>query len=137
MPRIMRGESVRDFELRLRRPDQGWERIVSCSGAMVETASGERLVFLSVYDLTERKRAEKALQRAHDDLEQRVIERTEQLANSEKEFRSLAEAMPQIVWITRADGWNIFFNQQWVNFTGLTLEESYGHGWNKPFHPDD
>ena len=137
MPRIMRGESVRDFELRLRRPDQGWERIVSYSGAMVETASGERLVFLSVYDLTERKRAEKALQRAHDDLEQRVIERTEQLANSEKEFRSLAEAMPQIVWITRADGWNIYFNQQWVNYTGLTLEESYGHGWNKPFHPDD
>jgi PAS domain S-box-containing protein len=24
-----------------------------------------------------------------------------------------------------------------VEYTGLTLEESYGHGWNKPFHPDD
>jgi len=24
-----------------------------------------------------------------------------------------------------------------VDYTGLTLEESYGHGWNKPFHPDD
>ena len=68
MPRIMRGESVRNFELRLRRPDQGWERIVSYSGAMVETASGERLVFLSVYDLTERERAEEALQKAHDEL---------------------------------------------------------------------
>jgi PAS domain S-box-containing protein len=45
--------------------------------------------------------------------------------------------MPQIVWITRADGWNIYFNQQWVDYTGLTLEESYGHGWNTPFHPDD
>jgi PAS domain S-box-containing protein len=45
--------------------------------------------------------------------------------------------MPQIVWITRPDGWNIFFNQQWVDYTGLTLEESYGNGWNKPFHPDD
>ena len=45
--------------------------------------------------------------------------------------------MPQIVWITRADGWNIYFNHQWVEYTGLTLEESYGHGWNKPFHPDD
>jgi PAS domain S-box-containing protein len=144
MPRIMRGESVRNFELRLRRPDQGWERIVSYSGAMVETASGERLVFLSVYDLTERKRAEEALQKAHDELELRVQERTESLrrqtealSTSEKEFRLLAEAMPQIVWITRADGWNIYFNQQWVDYTGLTLEESYGHGWNKPFHPDD
>jgi PAS domain S-box-containing protein len=59
------------------------------------------------------------------------------LASSEAEFRLLAEAMPQIVWITRADGWNIYFNRQWVEYTGLSMEESYGHGWNKPFHPDD
>lgn len=59
------------------------------------------------------------------------------LVNSEEEFRLLAEAMPQIVWITRADGWNIFHNQQWVDYTGLTQEESHGHGWNKPIHPDD
>jgi len=56
---------------------------------------------------------------------------------SEQEFRSLAEAMPQIVWATRPDGWNIYFNQHWADYTGLTMEESYGHGWNLPFHPDD
>ena len=61
----------------------------------------------------------------------------EALRKSESEFRLLAESMPQIVWITRADGWTIYLNQQWVEYTGLTLEESYGHGWNKPFHPDD
>ncbi len=61
----------------------------------------------------------------------------EAIISSEKEFRWLAETMPQIVWVTRADGWNIYFNQQWMDYTGLTLEESYGHGWNKPFHPDD
>ncbi len=59
------------------------------------------------------------------------------LRASEQEFRTLAEAMPQIVWMTRPDGWNIYFNQQWVDYTGLTMEESHGHGWNKPFHPDD
>ena len=59
------------------------------------------------------------------------------LTESEKEFRLLAKAMPQIVWITRADGWNIFYNQQWVDYTGLTPEESYGHNWDKPIHPDD
>jgi PAS domain S-box-containing protein len=69
--------------------------------------------------VTERKRVEQSLR------------------ESESEFHLLAEAMPQIVWITRPDGWNIYFNQQWVDYTGLTLEESYGHGWNKPFHPDD
>jgi PAS domain S-box-containing protein len=59
------------------------------------------------------------------------------LVTSEKEFRLLAEAMPQIVWITEADGRNTFFNQQWIEYTGLSQEESYGDGWNKPFHPDD
>lgn len=59
------------------------------------------------------------------------------LVNSEKEFRLLAEAMPQIVWATDADGRNTFFNQQWVEYTGLSMEESSGDGWNKPFHPDD
>jgi PAS domain S-box-containing protein len=64
--------------------------------------------------------------------------RTEEtLRQSEAEFRSLAETVPQIVWATRPDGWNIFFNQRWMDYTGLTLAESYGHGWIKPFHPDD
>ena len=72
---------------------------------------------------------------AHDITEQKQIQ--ESLVIKEREFRLLAEAMPQIVWITQADGWNTYFNQQWVDYTGLTLEESYGQGWNKPFHPDD
>ena len=71
------------------------------------------------WDIAERKRAEEALR------------------TSEEEFRALAEAMPHIVWATRPDGWNIYFNQQWVQYTGLTLEESYGSGWITPFHPDD
>jgi len=49
----------------------------------------------------------------------------------------MAESMPQIVWATTPDGKNIYFNHRWVDYTGMTLEESYGDGWNKPFHPDD
>ncbi|MEO6603347.1 MAG: PAS domain S-box protein [Polyangiaceae bacterium] len=77
------------------------------------------LVYFATHDVTEQNRVTEALRLASED------------------FRSLAESMPQIVWATRADGWNIYFNQQWVDYTGLTLEESYGHGWNTPFHPDD
>jgi PAS domain S-box-containing protein len=61
----------------------------------------------------------------------------EALRASMEEFRTLAEAMPQIVWVTRADGWTLYFNQHWMEYTGLTLEESLGHGWIKPFHPED
>jgi PAS domain S-box-containing protein len=73
----------------------------------------------SIQDITERKRVE------------------DELRNSEQKFRTLAEAVPQIVWITRPDGWNTYFNQQWLDYTGLTPEESHGHGWITPFHPDD
>jgi PAS domain S-box-containing protein len=59
------------------------------------------------------------------------------LRASVAEFRTLAESMPQIVWVTRSDGWNIYFNQHWMDYTGLSLEQSLGHGWNEPFHPDD
>jgi diguanylate cyclase (GGDEF)-like protein/PAS domain S-box-containing protein len=81
-------------------------------------------------DVDEQKLTEKLLNETHQSA-------LTALDLSENEFHLLAESMPQIVWITRADGWNIYFNQQWVDYTGLTLEESYGHGWNKPFHPDD
>jgi PAS domain S-box-containing protein len=76
-------------------------------------------LFGTIQDISDRKRAEAAL------------------AASEIEFRTLAEAMPQMVWITRPDGWNVYFSQQWMDYTGLTLEESLGHGWNRPFHPED
>ncbi len=61
----------------------------------------------------------------------------EMLEASERKFHTLAEAMPQIVWACNSEGMNTYFNQQWVDYTGMTLEESYCHGWNKPFHPDD
>ncbi len=56
------------------------------------------------------------------------------LRTSESEFRTLVELMPQIVWVTRPDGWHIDFNQHWLDYTGLTLEESLGFGWNG-FYP--
>ncbi|MGZ3317611.1 MAG: ATP-binding protein [Isosphaeraceae bacterium] len=56
---------------------------------------------------------------------------------SEQQYYELTEGLPQLVWMCRPDGWNIYFNQRWVEYTGRTLEESYGHGWNLAFHPDD
>lgn len=51
--RIKRGETIHGYELRLHRPDQGWEKYISYSGSMVETAEGKKLIFLTLYDLTE------------------------------------------------------------------------------------
>lgn len=47
-----------------------------------------------------------------------------ELRQSEAELRHLANAMPQIVWITRDDGFLEFINYRWTEYTGLSLEQS-------------
>ncbi|MGA2118459.1 MAG: PAS domain S-box protein [Bryobacteraceae bacterium] len=81
-------------------------------------------------EIAERRRAEEALRES----ESRLRSLSEDSKNS---FVILSNFVPQLVWMCAPDGLNIYFNQRWVDYTGLTLEESYGRGWNTPFHPDD
>jgi PAS domain S-box-containing protein len=60
-----------------------------------------------------------------------------ELEVAESNFRTLSDVVPQMVWMCMPDGSNVYFNQRWVEYTGLGLEESYGGGWNTPFHPQD
>ena len=78
---------------------------------------------------------ERALQEAQAKQDRRLAAFA--LKDAEAEFRTLTEAMPQIVWVMRPDGSNIYFNRHWADYTGLTPEESVGHGWIKSFHPED
>jgi PAS domain-containing protein len=41
------------------------------------------------------------------------------LRESEARFRLMADAVPQIVWITDAEGRAEFFNKQWFDYTGV------------------
>jgi len=70
-----------------------------------------------------------------DDLD--GLAETAAFPNSGVGWRQVIETLPQIAWVTRPDGWHVHFNRQWLDFTGLTLEESLGFGWSPPFHPDD
>jgi len=56
---------------------------------------------------------------------------------SETAFQDAADSVPQMVWMCTPDGLNAYFNQRWVEYTGMSLAESQGRGWNTPFHPDD
>jgi PAS domain S-box-containing protein len=59
------------------------------------------------------------------------------LTESESKFRILADAMPQMVWSTRPDGYHDYYNARWYEFTGMPAGSTDGEGWNGMFHPDD
>jgi len=59
------------------------------------------------------------------------------LAASEAKFRTIANAMPQMVWATLPDGYHDYYNDQWYEFTGAAPGATDGVNWETMFHPDD
>ncbi|TNC49604.1 PAS domain S-box protein [Rubellimicrobium rubrum] len=71
-----------------------------------------------------------------DVTDRRAIE--EALRASEARFRLMADAVPQIVWITDAEGRTEFFNKQWTDYTGAAYEPATAAEVAASFvHPDD
>lgn len=56
---------------------------------------------------------------------------------AQAELDTLTNAMPQMVWATRPDGFHDFYNAQWYRFTGMPAGSTDGEEWNGMFHPDD
>ncbi|MFN3402790.1 MAG: PAS domain S-box protein [Cytophagaceae bacterium] len=56
---------------------------------------------------------------------------------SEEKFKFLAETVPHFTWTAEKNGDVDYFNRQWLDYTGLTPEESYKNGWTKAIHPED
>ncbi len=59
------------------------------------------------------------------------------LSDTEAKFEVLTDAMPQMVWSTRSDGFHDYFNARWYEFTGAAPGSTDGEGWNGKVHPDD
>ncbi len=102
-----------EFEYRYHHPQLGL-RWYYCKGRRLE---GETRTFGVIQDITDRKRAEEALRR------------------SEEEFRNLANAIPQLVWMANPDGWIFWYNQRWYEYTGSTPEQMEGWGWQSVHDP--
>ncbi|MGH8496206.1 MAG: PAS domain S-box protein [Gammaproteobacteria bacterium] len=70
-------------------------------------------------DITEQKRAERALQ------------------DSEAHFRTMADNAPAMLWVADAAGQCVYVSQQWCEYTGNAAEQGHGFGWADNVHPDD
>src|SRR5262245_36637975 len=79
------------------------------------------------------QQAERLLGAERNENELRLIEL--RLA-SERRYRTLAEAIPHIVWTARPDGAVDYFNQRWFGYTGLSVEQAAG-SWLGILHADD
>ena len=92
-----------------------------------------------VLDLTERKRAEQRAQEAVMTAEaerRRLDALLEALRESELRFRTLADNIAQLAWITDAKGAVSWYNKRWHDYTGTTPEEVQGWGWQRVHHPE-
>jgi PAS domain S-box-containing protein len=111
----------------------------------------------TILDITKRKKVERDLVKAREELEMRVLERTkeleeanrslrreiaeheraeERLRESEEKFRALAETSDAPITIFR-DGENIYVNRAAARVTGRTIEELMKIGPIETIHPDD
>ncbi|MEW6371532.1 MAG: ATP-binding protein [Pseudomonadota bacterium] len=59
------------------------------------------------------------------------------LAASEAMFRTIANAMPQMVWSTLPDGYHDYYNERWYEFTGMEPGSTDGAHWADVLHPED
>ncbi len=59
-----------------------------------------------------------------------------QIEEREKHFRTLADSIQNLAWMADGEGNIFWYNKRWYEYTGSTLEEMKGWGWQKVHHPD-
>jgi PAS domain S-box-containing protein len=63
--------------------------------------------------------------------------RVHRLTSQEKRLRDVVETIPAMTFTTSSDGSNTFVNKRWTEYTGLSVEQSSGAGWQHAIHPED
>jgi PAS domain S-box-containing protein len=59
------------------------------------------------------------------------------LKESERKFRELAESLPELLWVSDAEGKMTYYNSQWTSYTGIPSAEGIGDRWMSIIHPDE
>ena len=69
------------------------------------------------------------------DISARKLEQ-KRLRESEARFRTIANAIPQMIWVTDPAGAITWYNQRWYDYTGTSFADMAGWGWRSVHHPD-
>src|SRR6478672_8430343 len=54
-----------------------------------------------------------------------------------QDTRLVVDTIPTLAWSAGPDGSADFFNQRWLDYTGLSAKQALGSGWEVSIHPDD
>jgi PAS domain S-box-containing protein len=109
--RASQEEKNLDFEHRLLMPD-GPIKFIRVVAHAVKDKSGEIEFVGAVIDITSAK-------------------------EERDRIRLIIDTVPAQLWTETADGVVDFVNRRWIDYTGMTLDQAVGSGWNRMVHPDD
>lgn len=135
LARALRGEQFAGYEIHVRRIGTGRAYLGNFNGTPVRNTAGEIVLGIITFrDVTRQHQAE----RERAQLLAREQAARAQAEISEQRYRDLADAMPQIVWTARPDGYLDYYNSRWFEYTGISREQTYSpDGWKAVLHPDD
>jgi PAS domain S-box-containing protein len=112
------GEPITGIEVAGQRPNQIEDRAWITYWHPVRGPDGEIVgVNVAAEEITERKRVEAALRA------------------SERQFHTLADSIPQLVWMAEADGRIFWFNGHWYDYTGSPAGNTGTHDWQTLLAP--
>jgi PAS domain S-box-containing protein len=119
-----------DDELRLKLLENGAQDYVMKPFPVQELLTRAR-------NLVATKRAQEQLASVARQLEIELQRKSVRLSENEAKFRTITNAMPQMVWTALPDGYSDYYSEQWQEFTGLAQDSLVGNIWGELLHPED